>query len=49
VRTCWLDVQMDMRTTIEIDDELMRPALAASGLRTRRAVTNPVLQRIDHC
>jgi Arc/MetJ family transcription regulator len=27
-----------MRTSIEIDDDLMRRALAATGLRTKKAV-----------
>jgi Arc/MetJ family transcription regulator len=27
-----------MRTNIDIDDELMRSALAATGLRTKKAV-----------
>jgi Arc/MetJ family transcription regulator len=38
VRICRLHGGMRMRTNIEIDDELMRQALAASGLRTKRAV-----------
>jgi Arc/MetJ family transcription regulator len=33
-----------MRTNIEIDDELMREALAASGLRTKRAVVEEGLR-----
>ena len=33
-----------MRTNIEIDDELMRQALAASGLRTKRAVVEEGLR-----
>jgi len=33
-----------MRTNIEIDDELMRQALAASGLRTKRAVVEEALR-----
>jgi Arc/MetJ family transcription regulator len=35
---------MHMRTNIEIDDELMRQALAASGLRTKRAVVEEALR-----
>jgi Arc/MetJ family transcription regulator len=33
-----------MRTNIEIDDELMRAALAATGLRTKRAVVEEALR-----
>jgi Arc/MetJ family transcription regulator len=33
-----------MRTKIEIDDDLMRQALAASGLRTKRAVVEAALR-----
>ena len=33
-----------MRTNIEIDDELMRRALAATGLRTKRAVVEEALK-----
>ena len=33
-----------MRTNIEIDDELMRQALATSGLRTKRAVVEEGLR-----
>ena len=33
-----------MRTNIEIDDELMRRALAATGLRTKKAVVEEALK-----
>ena len=33
-----------MRTNIEIDDELMRSALAATGLRTKKAVVEEALK-----
>lgn len=33
-----------MRTNIEIDDELMRSALAATGLRTKKAVVEEALR-----
>lgn len=33
-----------MRTNIEIDDELMQKALAASGLRTKKAVVEEALK-----
>jgi Arc/MetJ family transcription regulator len=33
-----------VRTNIEIDDELMRQALRASGARTKRAVVEEVLR-----
>lgn len=33
-----------MRTTIEIDDKLMRSALKASGLKTKRAVVEEGLR-----
>ena len=33
-----------MHTNIEIDDELMRAALAATGLRTKRAVVEEALR-----
>lgn len=33
-----------MRTNIEIDDELMRSALAATGLRTKKAVVEAALK-----
>jgi Arc/MetJ family transcription regulator len=33
-----------MRTNIEIDDALMQQALAASGLRTKRAVVEEALR-----
>jgi Arc/MetJ family transcription regulator len=33
-----------MRTNIEIDDELIGQALAASGLRTKRAVVEEALR-----
>ncbi len=35
---------ISMRTNIEIDDKLMRQALAASGLRTKRAVVEEGLR-----
>jgi Arc/MetJ family transcription regulator len=33
-----------VRTNIEIDDELMRSALAATGLRTKKAVVEEALK-----
>jgi Arc/MetJ family transcription regulator len=33
-----------MRTNIDIDDELMQQALAASGLRTKKAVVEEALK-----
>lgn len=33
-----------MRTNIDIDDELMRQALAATGLRTKKAVVEEALK-----
>ena len=33
-----------MRTNFEIDDELMRSALAATGLRTKKAVVEEALK-----
>jgi Arc/MetJ family transcription regulator len=33
-----------MRTNIEIDDELMKKALALSGLRTKKAVVEEALK-----
>ena len=33
-----------MRTNIEIDDELMRSALVATGLRTKKAVVEEALK-----
>ena len=33
-----------MRTNIDIDDELMRSALAATGLRTKKAVVEEALK-----
>lgn len=36
--------RMSVRTNIEIDDELMRQGLAASGLRTKRAVVEEELR-----
>lgn len=35
-----------MRTNIEIDDELMRKAMKASGLKTKRAVVEQGLQHV---
>jgi Arc/MetJ family transcription regulator len=35
---------LEMRTNIEIDDDLMREALAVSGLRTKRSVVEAALQ-----
>jgi Arc/MetJ family transcription regulator len=34
-----------MRTNIVIDDELMKEALARSGLKTKRAVVDAALRR----
>ena len=34
-----------MRTTIEIDDKLMRQALKVSGLRTKREVVDAALRQ----
>jgi Arc/MetJ family transcription regulator len=34
----------DVRTNIEIDDDLMRRALAATGLRTKKAVVEEALK-----
>ena len=33
-----------MRTNIDIDDELMRSAMAATGLRTKKAVVEEALK-----
>ena len=35
---------LKVRTNIEIDDELMRSALAATGLRTKKAVVEEALK-----
>lgn len=35
---------MSMRTTIEIDDDLMAEALKVSGLKTKRAVVEACLK-----
>jgi hypothetical protein len=43
---CRLDGGMHMRTNIEIDDELMRPALAASALSSIPSVRNPTARAV---
>ena len=39
-----LHIRCCMRTNIEIDDELMKKALALSGLRTKKAVVEEALK-----
>jgi Arc/MetJ family transcription regulator len=37
-----------MRTNIDIDDELIQKALAATGLRTKKAVVEEALKLLVH-
>jgi Arc/MetJ family transcription regulator len=45
-RTARLYTSADMRTNIEIDDELIQQALRVSGLKTKRAVVEAGLRML---